>query len=726
MSEVGCRAGAECRFSHPDSGTPGEQTVEGPEVGHDAPVDASVDKKDALPVREKPRPVSRPVPQAQTQDPRAFQLGQVQRRFKPDITEQSEDSTLKFKMKPTDPDFPYEIDDLECILVVPKTFPRSGRPSLRVVNKDIPRGFQINIERGFDSVAAGAPDATLLGLMNRLDRQLEAILSGKMTETIKLIPNRGAAVERAKPEPPQDVRPVASEVTEPKEQGRVFTDDEKAVARQRRAAHTRQLEARFNRFPRFAKSTDGSTFTLPFDHPKKSSWPSSLRDLQTFRLHIADEYPLIPATLLLDSESPEARAVEKAYETQASKVKDATLTSQINYLLQHIAEMAAERTNASLAPSTVTASHPHDAAEKPIVEVPDGSVTAQPLDHDRPHIQVIPRPPEWDQRDGDSEHAESSSEYDTYDDSEHDVEHDEKEQPSAINSSTPAEKGVLLSFPHMELHGVELLEVVSLDITIKCERCKDTMDVHKLRNYSGEVSAMRDETCKKCARGLGVGFRADMIHAHSVRAGYLDLDGCQVVDMLPSTSRPRRRLRSRRLDFEHLQRMPPQDEYESHPVLETQRNERSLTATAFRIPEIKFLQVSVTSLRASRAPGPRKVKENLGITAGTELPRRGRCSHYSKSQRWFRFSCCSKVYPCDRCHDAAEDHPLEHANRMLCGFCSREQDYRPEDCGICHAVLIGKRGKGFWEGGKGTRDPKRMSRKDPRKYKRRPGTKAKD
>ena len=31
---------------------------------------------------------------------------------------------------------------------------------------------------------------------------------------------------------------------------------------------------------------------------------------------------------------------------------------------------------------------------------------------------------------------------------------------------------------------------------------------------------------------------------------------------------------------------------------------------------------------------------------------------------------------------------------------------------------MGKRGGGFWEGGKGTRDKMRMSRKDPRKYKR--------
>jgi hypothetical protein len=52
---------------------------------------------------------------------------------------------------------------------------------------------------------------------------------------------------------------------------------------------------------------------------------------------------------------------------------------------------------------------------------------------------------------------------------------------------------------------------------------------------------------------------------------------------------------------------------------------------------------------------------------------------------------------------------------------SREQNYRPEDCSLCHQGLVGKKGHGFWEGGKGTRDKSRMSRKDPRKFKRAPG-----
>ena len=45
------------------------------------------------------------------------------------------------------------------------------------------------------------------------------------------------------------------------------------------------------------------------------------------------------------------------------------------------------------------------------------------------------------------------------------------------------------------------------------------------------------------------------------------------------------------------------------------------------------------------------------------------------------------------------------------GFCSREQIYRPEDCAICRATLVGKAGSGFWEGGKGTRNRVLMSRK---------------
>ena len=40
----------------------------------------------------------------------------------------------------------------------------------------------------------------------------------------------------------------------------------------------------------------------------------------------------------------------------------------------------------------------------------------------------------------------------------------------------------------------------------------------------------------------------------------------------------------------------------------------------------------------------------------------------------FRFPCCGKCYPCDVCHDDNEgDHQMKYANRMICGFCCKEQ-----------------------------------------------------
>jgi len=32
---------------------------------------------------------------------------------------------------------------------------------------------------------------------------------------------------------------------------------------------------------------------------------------------------------------------------------------------------------------------------------------------------------------------------------------------------------------------------------------------------------------------LSVGFRRELMHANSIGAGYLDLEGCTVIDMLP-------------------------------------------------------------------------------------------------------------------------------------------------------------------------------------------------
>uniref|UniRef100_A0A3Q2XWI8 Si:dkey-24l11.2 n=1 Tax=Hippocampus comes TaxID=109280 RepID=A0A3Q2XWI8_HIPCM len=61
------------------------------------------------------------------------------------------------------------------------------------------------------------------------------------------------------------------------------------------------------------------------------------------------------------------------------------------------------------------------------------------------------------------------------------------------------------------------------------------------------------------------------------------------------------------------------------------------------------------------------------VQKGKPLPEKGACKHYKQSHRWLRFPCCGRAYPCDVCHDEDQDHPMELANRMICGYCAKEQ-----------------------------------------------------
>lgn len=710
----GCRAGNQCRFLHPvETVAPEEtpqKTPDQPPTGSSIPLHQRSEDK---PTSNASRVVARPVPKAQTDNPRAFQIRQMQRRFQAELSEQGEFTLLKFEMQPSDPDFPYEIESLECVMSVPGSYPVAGKPTLVVRNKDIPRGFQINIERGFDTIAAAAPGVTLLALMNRLDKQLETILAGRIAETVKIVPN-ASQPKKTIPKEDRQSQEVKQATAPTKSASTDITDEQKADALKTRQAHVRQLEARFSRLQSFAKSADGLSFTLPLDSPKRPAWPTPLQSLRTARITIPAMYPLSPAELHLDSESAEARLVEEAFNRRSKEDPGATLTQRMNYLSQNLKEMSIapkEEQNVTQIDNT--------APQRQVLPVSEVPPSTRPESGDqRPHLHYIPRPPEWDHGTGVDDGTDSEGTASTFESGSSDEEGEEEftQPPDESSPSGPAERGILLSFPHLELHGIELLELTSLNITVKCERCKDLMDIERLRTSSEDAKA-RETSCKKCANGMAIRFRADMIHANSVRGGYLDLDGCTVVDMLPSNFIP--------TCSECSTSYPA-------PGIAAVRGDSAIAICrechrrmSLRIQEVKFLLVSAAAIRASRAPGRKKQRENLGITAGTELPQRGRCIHYKKSYRWFRFSCCNKVFPCDRCHDDQTDHPNEFANRMLCGFCSREQNYRPDNCGICHSALTGKRGAGFWEGGKGTRDPMKMSRKDPRKYKRRPGTKPK-
>ncbi|KAH8887689.1 hypothetical protein GQ53DRAFT_784266 [Thozetella sp. PMI_491] len=647
------------------------------------------------------RVVVKPVPRSQAKDTRVYQLEQLRRRYSPkESTLENGDTLLLFKLTPSDPDFPFDLDYLECNLRIPTHYPK--RPAqLQVKNSNIPRGFSINIERGWDRLVQERRGATLLSLTNALDKNLEAFLSEEKAETVKLTifkdtrhmeAEEAAITETTAPSKPAVVRKPY--VPEPS-----FTKDEIADAKARRAQETKQLEARMGRLATYHKSSDGIVYTLPLEPKRRAALPVGLQSVQSVQLIIPLLYPLQPLRVLLnDAESKDAEGVEELFTKKATEQRQMALTSHINYLSTNLHVLAKEAQKLAKA---LDAEQPAEEATNLEVAVTH-AMHSVALNEDRGHIHTIPRPPEWAFG---HESGSSDEDYTDEDDEEGGAAVGALEADKPVMPATQiVEKGTAMSFPSIELHGIELLQVSVLALTVKCERCKTLNDITGLKD-----NVEKQGSCKKCASAFVIKFRQELVHQNSTRAGFIDASGCTVADLLPSTFVP----------------TCGKCSTASQGGLVSVRGETTTNVCrechsrfTFKIPEVKFLAYAPSSSVLPPATGPRHRQEKLGLHAGEPLPGRGACEHYKRSYRWFRFSCCSKIHPCDKCHDRAEDHVNEWANRMVCGWCSREQNYSPESCTFCGRSVIGKRGNGYWEGGKGTRNQVLMRKGDKRKYRR--------
>lgn len=666
------------------------------------------------------RIVPKPVPKAQSEDPRTYQIKQLHKRYSPkeSIVENGAATSLLFDLLPSDPDFPFELDHLRCQLRIPKNYPKdSSPPTLAILNKDIPRGFAINVEKGWDELVQERVGSTLLALVNALDRNLEEFLSRKQVDTVKLtmfkdtrhLEDGAAGAQGSSPEsiPAQVPGAAESQVARtPYIPEETFTKDQKAAAKARRAQETRQIETRMGRLPHYKRSSDGIVYTLPLEPKRRSELPTGLRGVNSFQLIVPVLYPLQPLRILLnDVESEDAEEVEELFTEKAKERTEMTLMSHMNYLTQslHLLVKQALSRRKDVTPAVQVSEQTPSAG----VTAQEAAKTSSVLES-KGNIQVIPRPPEWDYQGGEKGSDEGSYESTTSEDEDGGVAVTTQSGTSAVPTQT-VERGTSISFPSIELLGIELFQISILALSVKCQRCKTVSEIGGLKPNTPKTT----ESCRKCGTSFSLTFRPELVHAYSSRAGFIDATGCTVADMLPST-------------------FVPTCAKCSTPTTQGLVAVRGDTMTnvcrecharfTFKIPEVKFLVYSAGSSTLPPTSGPRRRDEKLGLHAGEPLPNKGVCKHYRKSYRWFRFSCCQKVHSCDKCHDDAEDHPNEWANRMICGHCSREQNYTPGNCTFCGRSLVSKVATGFWEGGKGTRDRVFMSRKDPRK-KRRPHVK---
>lgn len=428
------------------------------------------------------------------------------------MTEQDGETILAFQMAPSDPDFPFDMSSLECLLHVPTAYPKTGRLSLQVRNKEMGRGYQINVERSFAEMVASSPQATLLDLMKRLDRQLESLLTEPKAETLKIVPNAAGAGSVRWPEKvttvhAYDVEKVAASpvpLTQPHLPA--YSSEQKRSAEARRSAETHQLETRLGRLPLFIKSSDGIAYTIPIQPGKPGELPVPLQAVKLVRLYVPIRYPLESCRIELVGIAREAAAnTEKGFEQRAKANQESTLLGHINYLAQQMHTLA---TTIIDDPVDAEIDLPIDSLDVSDLQKPSQTGNTLFADEtDRSHIIFIPRPPEWtmniDDEEGSSDDSDEEGSVDEPTD-EHDG--DETLDPNSEAQTTKPERGVLVSLPFLELYSVELLEIVSLSITVKCERCKDTVDIKNLRDSSKIGAAgVRSEYCKKCANPMNVG-----------------------------------------------------------------------------------------------------------------------------------------------------------------------------------------------------------------------------
>lgn len=474
-------------------------------------------------LKQSPTVAQRPVSKMESQNPREFQLNQLRRRYRPKEQTDSSQITLTFGMTPSDPDFPFELEKLQCILHIPLTYPAKGRPKLRVTNPEMDTVYQENVERGFDDIVDTSlrnnGRGTLLSWLNSLDRQLERILS--VTErgpTLKFVPNvhnNERTTTSTEPAPAQEPTfqsqvanhnaPALEQPSASQGMQSVYTAEEKAQAEKRRTGEIKQLETRLSRLPLFQKSSDGISFTVPVQPNKLDRLPVALRSLKTVKLLVPLLYPLERSSIKLQGvDETAARPVEAAFAQWVIENPHINLMSQVNYLANNMHSFAKK----PLLPEV-----PESAPKQTPSDINVSKETAQPAERevgdqmdDRSHIHVIPRPPEWNVPNAGDE--DESTDLST---SEEESSDEEDQNGGGVPIPGIPEnavgRGVALTLPSLELYGIELLDLVNLYITVKCERCKETMDIQNIRQpkSADERYSPGIERCKKCTNPMSIG-----------------------------------------------------------------------------------------------------------------------------------------------------------------------------------------------------------------------------
>lgn len=244
-----------------------------------------------------------------------------------------------------------------------------------------------------------------------------------------------------------------------------------------------------------------------------------------------------------------------------------------------------------------------------------------------------------------------------------------------------------------------------ITVCLQCNRCKVTADL----TLSGRTPCTAQ--CEKCNASIDAAFRPCMLHHYSDILGYLDLHNAAPADLV---------LQDCDLTVGCLscsQESPVQSV--SYGQTKESNCEHCHSKLSILAESARFQYIPPRANKTGPSTGAFNYKtiRDPAVQKGKPLPEKGVCKHYKQSHRWLRFPCCGRAYPCDVCHDEDQDHPMELAIRMICGYCAKEQPYgNGKPCISCGSMMTRGTRTSHWEGGLGCRSKVKMSRNDRHKY----------
>ncbi|KAG0175449.1 hypothetical protein DFQ30_007820 [Apophysomyces sp. BC1015] len=371
---------------------------------------------------------------------------------------------------------------------------------------------------------------TLVKQIGWLDRNMESLLQQPPAETVRFVAHASSIKEdtTAPPLPkhtivePQKKEPIQPLVhlpptVQPGPSPSLHTAHQLEEASHRRKNELHQLETRFPDSYRVTKSTANETvvsLTIVLNDPDFLSGNQSGISVR-LKYHVPTLYPLVPCAIETDSKTTEksvAMALEGAFATHVSSL-GSTLFQNLNWLNRRWKSIMETPVPSSLPEVSLPRVHTAKAEKKnqPIFEegdkkkgkviiVNDPSWSAPPIVDQEAPLETFPE----------GQQALSSS---VNEDTEQTTAGSSNETPSV---NTTKRTGMEIRLVGAQLDRVSLFRCKSLNLLVKCARCKSTVDIENLMpdepNTPKDRSRERWLTCSQCKAIVGAKFLGGKMH----------------------------------------------------------------------------------------------------------------------------------------------------------------------------------------------------------------------